>query len=94
MIQRVIVALQHLRERNRKITKRAIDKLVQYSCVCKRYPMVRTLVEGAIQAQRTPNESNKELCVWRHNFLLERTLSRFIHLDEMFLKGYGLGEWY
>lgn len=60
MIRLVVVALQHLRDQNRKITKRAIDKLVHYSRVCERYPMVRTLVEEAIQAQRTTNESNSD----------------------------------
>jgi transcriptional regulator with XRE-family HTH domain len=60
MIRLVVVALQHLRDQNRKITKRAIDKLVHYSRVCKRYPMVRTLVGEAIQAQRTTNGSNSD----------------------------------
>jgi transcriptional regulator with XRE-family HTH domain len=60
MIQRVVVALQQLRDQNRKITKRAIHKLVHYSRVCERYPMVRTLVEEAIQVQRTTNESNSD----------------------------------
>ncbi len=60
MTQRVVVALQHLRDQNRKITKRAIDKLVHYSRVCSRYPKVRVLVEDAIRAQRTTNESNTD----------------------------------
>ena len=60
MTQRVIVALQQLRGQNRKITKRAVDKLVHYSRVCLRYPKVRVLVEDAIQVQRTTNESNSD----------------------------------
>ena len=58
LTQQVVVALQQLRDQNRKITKRAVEKLVQYSKICSRYPKVRVLIEGAIQAQHTTNESN------------------------------------
>lgn len=57
LTQQVVVALQQLRDQNRKITKRAVEILVQYSKICSRYPKVRVLIEGAMQAQRTITES-------------------------------------
>ena len=47
--QQVVVALQQLRDQNRKITTRAVEKLVHYSGICSRYPKVRDLIESAIQ---------------------------------------------
>jgi transcriptional regulator with XRE-family HTH domain len=58
MTQQVILALQQLRDQNRKITKRAVEKLVHYSEICSRYPKVRVLIESAIQTQRATNESD------------------------------------
>ena len=54
----VINALQQLRDQNRQISKRAIEKIVHVSNICMHYPRVKALIESAIQAQRTANETS------------------------------------
>jgi len=56
LIQQVIAALQQLRDQNRRITKRAIEKAVHVSNICLYYPKVKVLIEDAMQAQRNTNE--------------------------------------
>ena len=58
LTQQVVAALQQLRDQNRQISKRAVEKLVHLSNICSRYPKVRVLIESAMQAQHTTNESN------------------------------------
>jgi len=58
LTQQVVAALQQLRDQNRQITKRAVEKLVHVSSICSRYPKIRVLIESAMQAQHTTNESN------------------------------------
>ena len=53
LTQQVVAALEQLRDQNRRITKRAIGKLVHVSNICSYYPKVRILIESAIQAQHT-----------------------------------------
>ncbi len=57
LTQQVLAALQQLQDQNRRITKRAIEKAVHLSSICSRYPKIRVLIENAMQAQRTINES-------------------------------------
>ncbi len=57
LTQQVVAALQQLRDRNRRITKRAIEKLVHGFKICSYYPKVRVLIESAMQAQHNTNES-------------------------------------
>jgi hypothetical protein len=57
LTQQVVVALQQLRDQNRNVTKRAVEKLVHFSNICSRYPKVRVLIERAMQAQHTTIES-------------------------------------
>jgi len=57
LTQQVVAALQQLRDQNRRITKRALEKLVHVSNICLYYPKVRILIEKAIQAQHTANET-------------------------------------
>ena len=57
LAQQVVTALQQLRDRNRRITKRAIEKAVHVSNICLYHPKVRVLIESAMQAQRNTNES-------------------------------------
>jgi uncharacterized protein YifE (UPF0438 family) len=57
LARQVIAALQQLRDQNRQITKRAVEKLVHLSNICSRYPKVRVLIESTKQAQHTTNES-------------------------------------
>ena len=57
LTQQVVAALQQLRDQNRPITKRAIEKAVHVSNICSSYPKVRVLIESAIQVQHTTTES-------------------------------------
>jgi len=54
----VIKALQQLRDQNRQISKKAIENIVHVSNICLYYPRVKALIESAIQAQRTANETS------------------------------------
>jgi hypothetical protein len=54
----VLNALQQLRDQNRPISKKAIEKIVHVSNICLYYPRVKALIESAIQAQRTANETS------------------------------------
>jgi len=56
LTRQVINALQQLRDQNRRISKKAIENIVHLSNMCSHYPTVNTLVETAIQVQRTANE--------------------------------------
>jgi transcriptional regulator with XRE-family HTH domain len=60
LTQQVVVALQQLRDQNRRITKHAVGKLVHVSDICSRYPKVRILIESAMQVQDTTNESTPD----------------------------------
>ncbi len=57
LTQQVVAALQQLRDQNRRITKRAIEKAVHVSNICSYFPKVRVLIESAMQAQYTTTES-------------------------------------
>ena len=57
LTQQVVAALQQLRDQNRRITKRAIEKVVHVSNICLYHPKVRVLIESAMQVQRTTNAS-------------------------------------
>ena len=57
LTQQVIAALQQLRDKNRRISKRAIAKAVNVSNICSYYPKVKALIESAIQAQHTTSET-------------------------------------
>ncbi len=56
LTQQVVAALQQLRDQNRRITKRAVGKLVHVSNICLYYPKVGILIESTIQAQHTAGE--------------------------------------
>jgi predicted heme/steroid binding protein len=53
LTQQVVASLQQLRDQNRQITKRAVEKAVHVSNICFDYPKVRVLIESAMQAQHT-----------------------------------------
>jgi len=57
LTQQVTATLQQLRETNRRITKRAIEKVMHVSDIWAYYPKVKALIESAIQAQRSTNET-------------------------------------
>jgi len=56
LTQQAIAALQQLRDNNRRISKRAIEKVVHVANICSYYPQVKALIESAIQAQHTTKE--------------------------------------
>lgn len=58
LTQLVVEALELLRDQNRPVTQRAIEKLVHHSNVCSRYPKVRVLIESAMQVQHNSKELN------------------------------------
>jgi hypothetical protein len=57
LTQQVVAVLHQLRDQNRRITKRAIEKAVNVSNICSRYPKVRVLIESAMQIQHTTTKS-------------------------------------
>jgi len=57
LTRQVATALQELRDQNRRITKRAIEKAVHVSNICSYYPKVRVLIESAVTAQRIASKS-------------------------------------
>ena len=57
LTQQVVAVLHQLRDQNRRITKRAIEKAVHVSNICSRYPKVRVLIESAMQIQHTTTKS-------------------------------------
>jgi hypothetical protein len=74
LTQQVVAALQQLRDQNRRITKRAIEKAVHVSNVCSRYPKVRVLLESAITAQRTASQSEQDKGVLHKNLIRRMSL--------------------
>jgi len=56
LAQQVIAALQQFQDQNKRITRRAIEKVVHVSShLCSYYPKIKVLIENAMQAQRNTN---------------------------------------
>ncbi len=57
LTQQVIAALRQFQDMNRRISQHAIGKAVHVSDLCLHYPKIKVLIESAIQAQVTSNDT-------------------------------------